>query len=94
MHFALSYGKRKEKKLLAHQFYYMEDNKNRLAFGRKNYILMLVGIAVIAIGFIIMTLDKKQYGLGFMGITLGPIVVVAGFIIEFFAIMIKDKTHE
>lgn len=72
----------------------MEENKNRLAFGRKNYILMIVGIVVIAIGFIIMTLDKEQYGLGFLGITLGPIVVVAGFIIEFFAIMIKDKTHE
>jgi hypothetical protein len=70
------------------------ENKDRLAFGRKNYILMLVGIVVLAIGFIIMTLDNEQYGLGFMGITLGPIVVMAGFIIEFFAILIKDKNHE
>ena len=72
----------------------MEENKDRLAFGRKNYILMLVGIALLAIGFIIMTLDTEQYGLGFMGITLGPIVVMAGFIIEFFAILIKDKNHQ
>ena len=70
------------------------ENKNKLAFGRKNYILMLVGIAVLAVGFFIMTLDKKQYGLGFLGITLGPLVVMAGFIIELFAIMVKDKTHE
>ncbi|NDK57250.1 DUF3098 domain-containing protein [Pontibacter fetidus] len=70
------------------------ENKDRLAFGRKNYILMLVGIVVLAIGFIIMTLDTEQYGLGFMGITLGPIVVFAGFIIEFFAILIKDKNHD
>jgi hypothetical protein len=70
------------------------ENKNKLAFGRKNYILMLVGIAVLAVGFIIMTLDKEQYGLGFLGITLGPLVVMAGFIIELFAIMVKDKTHE
>ena len=70
------------------------ENKNKLAFGKKNYILMLVGIAVLAVGFIIMTLDKEQYGLGFMGITLGPIVVMAGFVIELFAIMVKDKTHE
>ena len=55
---------------------------------------MLVGIAVLAVGFIIMTLDKEQYGLGFLGITLGPLVVMAGFIIELFAIMVKDKTHE
>ena len=69
------------------------ENKDRLAFGKKNYILMLVGIVVLAIGFIIMTLDKEQYGLGFMGISLGPIVVFIGFIIEFFAILIKDKNH-
>ncbi|MBX0331715.1 DUF3098 domain-containing protein [Pontibacter sp. HSC-14F20] len=70
------------------------ENKNKLAFGKKNYILMLVGIVVLALGFIIMTLDKEQYGLGFMGITLGPIVVMAGFVIELFAIMVKDRTHE
>lgn len=72
----------------------MEENKNRLAFGRKNYILMLVGIVVLAIGFFIMTLDNEQYGLGFLGITLGPLVVLAGFAIEFFAILVKDKTQE
>ncbi|GGG26904.1 MULTISPECIES: DUF3098 domain-containing protein [Pontibacter] len=70
------------------------ENKSKLAFGKKNYILMLVGIVVLAVGFIIMTLDKEQYGLGFLGITLGPIVVMAGFVIELFAIMVKDRTHE
>lgn len=54
-------------------------------------MLMFVGIAVLAVGFIIMTLDQDQYGLGFMGITLGPLVVFIGFIIEFFAIMVKDQ---
>ncbi|WP_299824593.1 DUF3098 domain-containing protein [uncultured Pontibacter sp.] len=72
----------------------MEENKNRLAFGKKNYTVMLVGLLVLAVGFIIMTLDKEAYGLGFMGITLGPIVVLAGFIIELFAILVKDKTNE
>ncbi|WP_439882444.1 DUF3098 domain-containing protein [Pontibacter sp. MBLB2868] len=68
----------------------MEENKDRLAFGRKNYILMLVGIALLVIGFFIMTLDTQPYGLGFLGITLGPIIVMAGFIVEVFAILIKD----
>lgn len=67
------------------------ENKNRLAFGRINYILMLVGIAILALGFFIMTLDKEQYGLGFLGITLGPLIVMTGFVVEFFAIMIRDK---
>ena len=70
------------------------ENKPRLAFGRKNYILMLAGIAVLALGFFIMTLDTEPYGLGFLGITLGPLVVIAGFVIELFAILITDKNHE
>lgn len=70
------------------------ENKSKLAFGKKNYILMLVGLVVLAVGFIIMTLDNEEYGLGFLGITLGPIVVMAGFVIELFAIMVKDRTHE
>lgn len=67
------------------------EEKNNFAFGRKNYLLMFLGIAVLAIGFIIMTLDDEAYGLGFMGLTLGPIIVFIGFIIEFFAIMVKDR---
>ncbi|MFC5272322.1 DUF3098 domain-containing protein [Adhaeribacter terreus] len=69
------------------------ENRNRFAFGKKNYLIMFAGIIVLALGFIIMTLDKEQYGLGFMGITLGPIVVLIGFAIEFMAIFYKDKTN-
>ncbi len=68
----------------------MEDKQN-FAFGRKNYILMFVGLAVLAVGFIIMTLDTEPYGFGFFGLTLGPLIVFAGFIVEFFAIMAKDR---
>ncbi len=66
-------------------------NKSKLAFGKKNYILMIIGILTISLGFLIMTLDKTDYGFGVLGITLGPVIVMAGFIIEFFAIFIKDK---
>jgi hypothetical protein len=68
-----------------------ENNGSKLAFGRKNYVLMLAGVAAIAIGFIIMTLDNTEFGFGFMGITLGPIIVSIGFIVEIFAIMVRDK---
>lgn len=67
------------------------SNKEKLAFKKANYILMLVGIGTLAFGFFIMTLDKEDYGFGFLGITLGPIVVMIGFIIEFFAIFYKGK---
>lgn len=67
---------------------------NNLPFGKLNYILMIVGLFVICLGLFIMTMDTEQYGFGFMGITLGPIVLVMGFIIEFFAIWAKDKPTE
>ena len=67
------------------------SNKEKLAFKKANYILMLAGIGVLSIGFFIMTLDKEDYGFGFLGITLGPIVVMTGFVIEFFAIFYKSK---
>lgn len=69
----------------------MMENKEKFAFQRINYVLMLVGIAVLMLGFIIMANDSETYGFGFMGLTLGPIVVMLGFITEFFAIMYKPK---
>ncbi|TGE23050.1 DUF3098 domain-containing protein [Hymenobacter metallicola] len=61
----------------------------RFAFGKRNYRLMYLGLAVLAAGFITMTLDSADYGEGFLGITLGPILLAVGFIIEFWAIMAK-----
>jgi hypothetical protein len=61
----------------------------RFAFGPRNYRLMWLGLAVLAAGFITMTLDSADYGEGFLGITLGPILLAVGFIIEFWAIMAK-----
>ncbi len=67
------------------------DNKQKLAFSKVNYIIMLAGIAVLIIGFIVMSLDKETHGFGFLGLTLGPVIVILGFIIQFFAILYKPK---
>lgn len=67
------------------------NKKEKLAFEKSNYIFMLIGIGVLILGFFIMTLDKKDYGFGFLGITLGPVLVMIGFILEFFAIFHKSK---
>ena len=64
---------------------------NKLPFTRKNYQLMIIGLLVVATGFTLMALDTEPYGFGFLGITLSPIVVVTGFIIEFLAILYSPK---
>ena len=52
---------------------------------------MLVGIAILAIGFTMMSLDGEPYGFGALGLTIGPITVMIGFIVEFFAILSKPE---
>jgi len=64
---------------------------NNLPFSKKNYVLMLIGIAIIIIGFVIIGLDGEPHGFGFMGLTLGPIVTLIGFIFEFYAIFHKSE---
>ncbi|MEQ8629142.1 DUF3098 domain-containing protein [Ekhidna sp.] len=69
------------------------SEKRKLAFSKVNYIIMITGVIVLALGFIIMTMDTEPYGFGFLGLTLGPIVVMLGFIIQFVAIFYKPKTN-
>lgn len=68
--------------------------KSNLAFSGKNYKLMLFGLAILITGFFIMTLDKEDYGFGFLGITLGPIIVMVGFGIQFWAIIHAQKQNK
>jgi len=68
-------------------------------FGKENYILMLVGVIVLAIGFLLMVGGKSADPTKFNDdeiysttrITIAPIVILLGFIIEIFAIMKKGK---
>ncbi len=69
-----------------------------LAFGKENYTLMLIGIAFIIIGFALMAGGKMEDPtafnpeiFSFRRITLAPIVVLIGFVIEVFAIVKKSK---
>lgn len=67
------------------------DTKSKLPFGKKNYTLMLIGVGLVILGFTIMSLDGEPFGFGFMGLTLGPIVVMSGFVTELFAILHNPK---
>jgi hypothetical protein len=67
-------------------------------FGPMNYRLLVIGLVVIIIGFILMSGGKSDDPSVFnpevfstRRITLAPIVVLIGFVIEGFAIMWKPK---
>jgi hypothetical protein len=66
---------------------------SKLPFGKKNYKWMIIGFSVITFGFTLMSLDNTEHGFGFLGLTLGPIVVVTGFVLEVFAILQKPQEN-
>lgn len=68
-------------------------------FGKENYMWMLIGLAVLALGFFLMaggkSIDPKVFNdsdvYSTTRITIAPILIIAGFVIEIFAIMKKSK---
>ncbi len=54
---------------------------------------MFIGIALIILGFIIIGLDGEPHGNGVLGLTIGPIVTLLGFVFEFYAIFAKSEAN-
>ena len=59
------------------------------AFNKDNYMLMIIGVVILIIGFLLMA--GKEDIFSTTKLTVAPFVVAVGFVIEFFAIMRKPK---
>lgn len=66
----------------------MEKNTGKSPFplDSKSIQILVLGILIMFIGFFVMTLDQEPFGFGFLGLTLGPILVLTGVIIPIFAL--------
>jgi hypothetical protein len=70
-------------------------------FDKTNYYIMFAGIALILLGFLCMAGGKspdlhvfnRDEIYSFRRITLAPILIIAGFVVEVVAIMKKPKTQ-
>ena len=71
-----------------------QKQPDKFPFGTINYILMITGVILIILGYVLISLDKEPYGFGVLGITIGPIMLMLGFIIQFFAIMYTEKRKQ
>jgi len=68
-------------------------------FGKENYVWMLAGVVIIAIGFILMAGGKspdpnvfnEEEVYSTTRITIAPLLIIAGLIIEIVAIFRKPK---
>jgi len=76
-----------------------EETKEVFIFGKKNYLFMLIGLALIVLGFILMSGggsdDPNVFNpaiYNFQRIRLAPTLVLIGFGIEVYAILLNpDK---
>jgi hypothetical protein len=76
------------------------NTSNQSLFGKENYILMLAGLLILGLGFFLMSGGKSSDTKVFdpkevystTRITIAPILIVLGFIIEVIAIMKKPKS--
>ena len=75
------------------------SREENVLFTKDNYKWMIIGLVVIALGMVLMAggkspdpnvfLENEIYG--FRRISLAPILIVAGLVIEVYAIMKKPK---
>lgn len=75
--------------------------KQTFVFSRINFILMLIGLAFLALGYLLMIGGKSEDPnvfndalFSFQRVTLSPVLLVIGFIIEGVAIMYRPKNKE
>ncbi|MHA8082105.1 DUF3098 domain-containing protein [Aquirufa sp. A-Brett2-15D] len=61
-------------------------SQSNMPLGAKEIKILLLGIGIMLIGFFVMTLDKEEFGFGFLGLTLGPLLVLVGIIIPIFSL--------
>ena len=80
---------------MKNKFDKIEDkNDNKMPLTMRNYVLMLIGVALIILGFVLMAGGTKATPevfsediFSWRRITLAPILVVAGFAFEIYAIL-------
>jgi FtsH-binding integral membrane protein len=79
-----------------------EKNTTQALFNKDNYLWMLIGLVVIAIGMFLLSGGKsnndpavfnKDAVYSTTRITIAPILILAGLVIEIFAIFRKPKTN-
>jgi len=76
--------------------------KNQFLFDKNNFKFVLIGLGLMILGFLLMiggkTTDPNVYNAdelySFRRITLAPILIILGLIVQIYAILLKPQTSE
>ena len=75
-----------------------QEKQDVFIFGKSNYKFLFIGLGLILLGFVLMvgggseSPDEFNKGIfNFQRLTLAPILILAGFVVEIYAIMKRNK---
>ena len=63
-----------------------------MVFSKRNYILLVIGVLAVVLGFVIMRLENEVDG--FISLYVAPIIILAGYLEIIYAILWRPKEQE
>jgi hypothetical protein len=69
-----------------------QNRSGTLIFERRNYILLTIGVLLVAVGFALMRIDNQF--LGTISLTVAPLIILAGYGEIFYAILWRPSEDD
>jgi len=60
-----------------------------MVFSRTNYVLLLVGLAIVVVGYVIMRVENEVDGI--LSLYIAPVMILAGYLEIMYAIYYQPK---
>jgi hypothetical protein len=64
----------------------------KMVFVRKNYVLLLVGLGLVVVGYVIMRMENEVDG--FISLYVAPLLILGGYLEVIYAIFYREKEAE
>lgn len=64
----------------------------QLVFQRRNYVLLLLGVALVAVGFALMRIENEFQG--FISLYVAPLIILGGYLEIIYAILWRPSSDE
>lgn len=64
----------------------------RMVFERHNYVLLLIGLALVVVGYVVMRVDNQVDG--FLSLYVAPLLLLGGYLEIIYAILWRDTSED
>lgn len=63
-----------------------------MVFGRRNYVLLVIGVVAIILGYVMMRAENEVDG--FISLYVAPLIILGGYLEIIYAILWRPKREE